>query len=102
VALLRGQPPATTRALTRGTLIRLIRRCGYHYEVNWTTCQFSAGTARIEVHLDDPLAVCPPEAREAITRLEGVVDGRLDPDLGLDGGAGGAASYLGWWASVAG
>ena len=76
VERLRTSPPATTRAFTRGTLINLIRRCGFHYEVNWTTCQFNAGTIRVEVQLDDPLATGTPDADDVIARLRGVLDGR--------------------------
>jgi proteasome accessory factor A len=121
---LRTDPPATTRAFTRGTLIRLIRRCGYHYEVNWTTCQFNVGSIRVEVQLDDPCATRTPDAEHVIARLLGELEGRAPGSSAggtpADGAPAGApardapwssserhpaadgADCTGWWASVAG
>jgi hypothetical protein len=69
VARLRTEPPPGTRAATRGTLIRLLRRCGYRYEVNWTMCQFTAGEERVELLLDDPLCISDSTAAAVIERL---------------------------------
>ena len=69
VARLRADPPPGTRAAARGTLIRQLRRCGYRYEVNWTTCQFTAGEDRVELLLDDPLVPLDGDVAEAISRL---------------------------------
>jgi proteasome accessory factor A len=111
VARLRQLPPPGTRAAARGTLIRLIRRCGYRYEVNWTTCQFTAGSQRVELLLDDPLSADGGVASEVIARLERRAARGSDDDtdpwpLGAgrpSGGEGdGELDGLGWWSSVAG
>jgi proteasome accessory factor A len=108
VEQLRTEPPPSTRAHARGTLIRLVRECGYHYEVNWTTCQYTAGTTRVEVQLDDPLSATTPSADEAIAELREHLAQRPPGSHRGSGGptrpapAPGDLDYLGWWATVAG
>jgi proteasome accessory factor A len=106
---LRTTPPESTRARTRGTLIRLLRQCGYHYEVNWTTCQYTAGSERVEVQLDDPFSTSTALADEVIAQLEADAADHTRRGIPLpratrQGIAQNDAEfdYLGWWASVAG
>jgi pup-ligase protein len=94
VARLCTDPPATTRALTRGTLIRLIRRCGFHYEVNWTTCQFNVGSVRVEVQLDDPSATGTPDAEHVIARLHRELEGRRGAPANLNSASGSRAAAV--------
>lgn len=109
VERLRTDPPGSTRAHTRGNLIRLLRQCGYHYEVNWTTCQFTAGTERVEVQLNDPFSRTTDAADGVIAQLE--ADAAQRTRLGIPPGQHARQDvarqdtefdYLGWWASVAG
>ncbi|MPY94419.1 MAG: proteasome accessory factor PafA2 [Acidimicrobiia bacterium] len=69
VEQLRDHPPASTRAATRGELVRLLRATGHNYDVTWARCRIHSIPPGVDLELSDPLSPAPDQAVAMLAAL---------------------------------
>ena len=66
---LREHPPSSTRAATRGELVRLLRATGHNYDVTWARCRVHSIPPGLDLELTDPLSATTAQAVDVLGAL---------------------------------
>jgi proteasome accessory factor A len=103
VERLRDHPPTSTRAATRGELVRLLRATGHNYDVTWARCRIHSIPPGVDLELTDPLAPASDQAAAVLDVLrEELALGHTEPRPRARAVPVAAAGLSDWWAEYFG